>query len=124
MKPRPIHVLVVDDERPVLAMMKLILQEAGYHVHAAEIGSDGLSLFEQRSHWDMAILDRAMPIMSGEELAAQLRKAAAGLPIMMVTGNIHAIREPGLFQEVLAKPFRASELLEKVNHMLRELSRQ
>jgi DNA-binding response OmpR family regulator len=110
-------ILVVDDEPAILFTLKRILEYAGFEVHTAEDGAEGLSRFRQGS-WDLVTLDRSMPRMNGEEVATEIKRIAPNVPLILITGFPNAILQPGLFNAILAKPFRSAELLERIAQVL------
>lgn len=69
------HLLVVDDDRLVLASLSSGLRQAGYRVTEASNGNDALSAAEESS-LDLALLDVSMPGMNGIELGMLLRDEA------------------------------------------------
>ncbi|HXF67852.1 MAG TPA: response regulator [Burkholderiales bacterium] len=81
-KPRA-HLLVVDDDRLVLATLARGLREAGYDVSAAASGPDALAAVA-RSAPDLALLDVRMPGMDGVELGRLLREGA-GVPFLYLS---------------------------------------
>jgi DNA-binding response OmpR family regulator len=110
-------ILVVDDEPTILFTLKRILEQAGYEVRTAESGSEGLAAFRQ-GHWDLVTLDRSMPEMSGEEVAAEMKRIAPTVPIILITGFTTAVVRRELFDMILPKPFRVAELLERFKQIL------
>jgi CheY-like chemotaxis protein len=108
------NVLLVDDEIGIVTVYTLILESAGFRVYSAENGLEGWETFERGSAWDIAILDRAMPVMNGEELAAKIKATSPDLPIIMISGLVDAIEDPSLFHDILSKPFSPSELLNSI----------
>jgi CheY-like chemotaxis protein len=110
-------ILLIDDEAAILITLNKILRGAGYETHTATNGRDGLALF-QRETFDLIILDRSMPEMNGEEVAAAIRHVAQGLPIILITGFPAAVRRPDLFTAILGKPFRSPELLKSIAQAL------
>ena len=110
-------ILVVDDEPAILFTLRRILEHAGFEVHTAENGLEGLSQF-RRGPWDLVTLDRSMPGMNGEEVAAEMRRLVPNVPLILITGFPNAILQPGLFNAILAKPFRSAELLERIAQVL------
>lgn len=72
---RPRHILVVDDDRLVLAALSEGLRAAGYHVTGATSGDDALAV-ASRDAPDLALLDVRMPGMDGIELGRRLRELA------------------------------------------------
>jgi len=115
------RILVVDDEPAILMMLKRLLQPEGYEVQTAPSGREGLNAFQQ-GPWDLVTVDRAMPEMNGEEMAAQMRNIAPKVPIILITGFPNAVVRPELFDAVLAKPFRSAELLQSIAQTLAKRS--
>ncbi|MEP6669506.1 MAG: response regulator [Chthoniobacter sp.] len=114
--PRP-RVLVVDDEPAILFTLKRILEHTGYEVQTASSGREGLIAFQQ-GPWDLVTLDRSMPDMNGEEVAAEMTRVAPQVPLILITGFPQAVLRPGLFNAVLGKPFRPAELLQCFSQVL------
>jgi DNA-binding response OmpR family regulator len=106
-----IRLLLVDDEEDLRTVSGNALQEAGYYVQTAASGYEGWRSFQSGEPWDVAIVDRAMPGMGGEELAQRIKKAFPRTALIMITGAPEAIEEPLLFDSILAKPYLPSELL-------------
>ena len=67
------HVLVVDDDRLVLAILVEGLREAGFEVSEADNGDDAILLARERNP-DIALLDMRMNGMSGMDVARYLRQ--------------------------------------------------
>jgi DNA-binding response OmpR family regulator len=112
-----LKVLVVDDEPTILFTLKRILEQAGYDVHTAQSGREGWQTF-QEGRWDLVTVDRSMPDMNGEEVAAEIRRIAPKTPIVLITGFTGAVVRTWLFDAILGKPFRAVELLEHFRQVL------
>jgi DNA-binding response OmpR family regulator len=104
------NVLLIDDEIGLLVILERVLRSAGYQVQCAEDGRRGLQRFQEGS-WDVVIVDRAMPEMSGEDLAKVIKVSSPNVPLVMITGFLEAVRHPELFEAILAKPFRPADLL-------------
>lgn len=77
------HILVVDDDRLVLASISRGLKQAGYRVSEASNGEDAVNAAE-KSLPDLALLDVRMPGMNGIELGRLLREHA-GVPFMYLS---------------------------------------
>lgn len=71
----PRHILVVDDDRLVLAALSKGLRAAGYRVTGAASGEDALAIAAHNAP-DLALLDVRMPVMDGIELGRRLREQA------------------------------------------------
>lgn len=110
-------ILVVDDDRDNLELLKHLLESEGMNVHCATCGEEALRRIKQKSFLLM-ITDLNMPGLDGFELARKAREMAPHMPIVMNTGDM-APETPRLAMEagitrVLAKPFHLKEILEIV----------
>lgn len=86
--PESTHVLLVDDDRPVLKSLANGLRGAGYAVTEAQTGEAALGL-AQTAHFDLALLDVRMPGMSGLELAQALNEST-DLPFLFMSAHSEA----------------------------------
>lgn len=111
-----VTVLVVEDEDPLRRYLSRVMEDAGYHVLAAQDGLHGLSLFHaSRFPVQLVITDVCMPGMTGPELAARIATAPSSPPVLFISGG-HADSElPG---PVLRKPFLPRGLTEMADWML------
>ena len=82
---RPLRVLVVDDEAPVRDTIAAVLVADGHEVELAHDGADGLRRFIAGT-FDLVVTDKAMPHMSGDRLAAAIKKLGSRTPIILLTG--------------------------------------
>ena len=97
----------------ILITLKRLLRNAGYEVQTAQSAREGLSLFQQ-DPWDLVTVDRSMPEMNGEEVAAEIKRLAPNMPIILITGFPGAAKRRELFHAIIGKPFRMAELLQCV----------
>lgn len=81
----PLRVLVVEDEPKVLQLLMEYLSSDGHSVVTASNGREGLEKFNG-ADFDIVLTDRAMPEMSGDQLAAAIKQVAPNKPVMMLTG--------------------------------------
>ncbi len=84
-QPRPLSVLIVDDEEPVRAFVERVLRDAGYETVTAGDGAEALTAAQQMQ-LDLLLTDVNMPQMSGDELARRLRQSEPGLKVLYLTG--------------------------------------
>jgi PAS domain S-box-containing protein len=118
-------VLLVDDEEPVTAATRLILEQNNYRVLVAHNGKQAISLFlEYQDGLRLVLTDVMMPIMGGVALARALRAISPNLPIIATSGLEDEKRQTELtevgIREILYKPCSSTELLFAVK---RELDR-
>jgi DNA-binding response OmpR family regulator len=118
---KPLRILVVDDERVIREVLAYLLTDEGHEVVTAADGSAALKKFSEGT-WDAVITDRVMPEMSGEELAAEIKKRSATTPVIMVTGFLGARERVGVqsaaIDLVITKPFTLSGILEGIQQVL------
>jgi CheY-like chemotaxis protein len=116
-------ILVVEDEESVSEFVRLVLEDAGFHVRLAAHGGEGLEAFEQ-NHREVVgvVLDLTMPEMDGLELAQRIRHMRTGVPILLMSGYSEWETLTGLAEicaaGFLQKPFRPDELISRVCQML------
>ena len=83
------RILLVEDEEPLRAALRLMLELDGHQVTEAGNGAEALNLFTL-GEFDLVITDLEMPLMEGTELAANLRLLAPSLPLLMITASDRA----------------------------------
>lgn len=114
-------ILVVDDEYLICDILEFALQDAGYQVEKAISCKKALEILS-RTRVDLVITDYMMPEMNGGELARVLRAESRfkAMPIILISGAQASIgrESPGLFDEVLEKPFDPAKLVALVQHLL------
>lgn len=114
------HVLVVDDDRLVLASLCRGLRQAGYRISEASCGEDAFSIAE-RTTPDLALLDVRMPGMSGIELGKLLHERA-GVPFLYLTayGQADIVAQAAVHGALgyLVKPLDISQILPAIETAL------
>jgi two-component system, OmpR family, copper resistance phosphate regulon response regulator CusR len=114
-------VLVVEDEMKLAHYLQKGLSQAGYAVELASNGVDGLHAALEGDH-QLIVLDRMLPGLDGLTLLAVLRRSKP-TPVLMLTARAEVEdRVEGLkagADDYLAKPFAFSELLARVEVLLR-----
>jgi two-component system, OmpR family, phosphate regulon response regulator OmpR len=115
------HLLVVDDDRRIRALLSRFLFGEGYRVSTAETAAEARAKLEGL-HFDLLILDVMMPGENGFDFARALRTSSA-VPILMLTARDEKeSRIKGLeigADDYLAKPFEPRELSLRVANILR-----
>jgi response regulator RpfG family c-di-GMP phosphodiesterase len=115
--PRPISVLIVDDEKPIRDVIVDILQEEGYQVESAGDGDEAMEILERRPA-DIMITDLEMPRVRGIELLKRTRNLPSPPITILMTGfgtvetAIEAMKL-GAYDYIL-KPFKLEEFIELV----------
>jgi DNA-binding response OmpR family regulator len=116
------HILVVEDEERLAALVRRVLVEERHAVDVAHDGDTGLDLADSDTY-DLVILDVMLPGMDGFEVCRQMRADGVETPVLMLTAR-GAVddRVAGLnvgADDYLVKPFALEELLARVNALLR-----
>ncbi len=116
-------ILVVEDDKTLLEMLKYNLQRQEYEVLSAEDGRTGLRLARNEEP-DLVILDVMLPVMDGFEVCRILRKEMS-VPVLMLTARTEEIDKiVGLemgADDYITKPFSMRELLARVKAHLRRV---
>ncbi len=117
------HILVVDDERQLLAAMHATLEMKGYEVTTAGNGLDAVKKLAQEK-FHLMISDLRMPHMDGIELLQQAQRIDPRMPVVLLTafGTIENAVEAMRYgaRDYLLKPFSSSQLLGAVEKHARK----
>lgn len=110
-------IVVVDDERSVRALIRLLLEQAGHQVIEAANGEAGLTAVAN-CNAVLVVTDMMMPVMGGREMIARLRadERTASIPIVVISAeaNISTLRADA----AISKPFSNADLTATVNTLL------
>jgi signal transduction histidine kinase len=115
-------VLLVDDDENVRATIASMLTVAGYLVVTANGGADALRQIKAALHFDILLVDYAMPDMNGQEVARSARAVYPSLPVVFITGY----GDEDLAAEecwVLRKPFLSRTLAQTLRGALAQAPR-
>jgi len=117
-------VLVVEDEAPLLTLLRYNLEKQGFRVDEAADGDEAL-LRVSENRPDLVLLDWMLPALSGIEVCRQLRRrpGTRDLPIIMVTARTEdqdAVRalDTGA-DDYISKPFAMDSLMARIRALLR-----
>nr|WP_319395320.1 transporter substrate-binding domain-containing protein [uncultured Desulfobacter sp.] len=117
------HILLVDDEIPILKLGSQMLEKMGYNVTPHQSGVEALNAFKtDPESFNLVISDMAMPHIAGDQLAADLKAIRPDIPVIICTGfseridsaKVEAIGIDGL----LAKPLSRTAILKIVREIL------
>src|SRR5262245_53389671 len=115
-------VLLVDDDRDLVATLEIGFRRAGYITRTAHTGVDGIKAAHEEPPPDLIILDVMLPDIPGTELFGILREALPVMPMMFLTGMGAEIdRVLGLelgATDYVTKPFSVRELVLRVRAIL------
>jgi DNA-binding response OmpR family regulator len=121
------RILVIDDDKSIVDLMRYMLAKDGHQVSIAQDGKAGLAMAQQEKP-DLIILDVMMPEVDGFTVSGSLFKDAAlrRIPILILTakGSTRDIFElvPNV-KEYMQKPFDPADLLKNIKKLLQSESR-
>ena len=110
-------ILVVDDDAPILTLMRNILREFGFDSRTASTGPAALQAVREQTP-DLILVDKNMPGMDGAEVIKALRAQAglSHLPILILSGepvDRNELREIGA-TDAVQKPFDVPALIDQI----------
>lgn len=121
-------ILVIDDDRAVLATIRILLERAAHEVEAVDSSRSGLQLLASRS-FDLLIVDIFMPGLDGFETMKLVHQSHPEMPVIVISGQqfrtasdgrpdfLHMATRLGAVTS-LQKPFKPAELLAAVTGSL------
>jgi DNA-binding response OmpR family regulator len=114
-------VMVCDDDRGILDLIELIMEDAGFLV-ISEINSlNAISRIEKEKP-DLLILDIWMPVLSGDQVLKSIKASSSivNLPVIMYSASTEgeSIAKVAGADDYIAKPFDLDELVNKVNRLM------
>ena len=121
-------ILVVEDEDAIREVVALNLRLAGYEVTEAASAEQALAVFSPSAGFDVAVLDIMLPGMNGFSLCETIRRDSASMGIIMLSAKtLETDKIKGLSigaDDYMTKPFSVSELLARVEALVRRVGRQ
>ena len=118
-------ILIVEDEKNIVDILRFNLQREGYRTWEAYDGEDGLSK-AQAEKPDLILLDVMLPKMNGFEVCRALREAGDNVPVIMLTAREEETDKVlGLeigADDYITKPFSMRELIARVGANIRRTS--
>jgi two-component system, OmpR family, response regulator len=117
-----VHVLVVEDEVKMAALIRRGLVEQGFAADVAPDGEEGLSMAGS-AEYDAIVLDVILPGIDGFDTCRRLRGAGVWAPVLMLTAR-GAVEDriaglDGGADDYLTKPFAFAELLARLRALIR-----
>lgn len=114
------RLLLVDDEPSILRLLASYLTRNGYEVTSATSGAEALDHFRQAERaFQLAVIDRTLPDLPGDQLAHQLLTQQPDLPVLLTSGYPVDITEFAPRRVAyLQKPFLPAKLLEALQQLL------
>ena len=116
-----INILLVDDEKKICEFIKAYLDKEGYNTDVVYDGNSAIEHFD-KNKYQLIILDRMLPDISGEKVCDYIRKKST-VPIIMLTARVEDEDRIEGFQlgcdDYICKPFNVKELIFRVKAILK-----
>lgn len=117
------HILYIDDDQDIVFAQQRILAHYGYAVSAFTHPMEAIEYFRSDPEsFDIAIVDLVMPVMKGDQLAAELKSLKPNLPVVLCTGFGTDIAETQVkalgIEGFLLKPIASKLMLEMISHLV------
>ena len=120
-------ILVVDDDKDIVELLSIYIQNEGYEVEKAYNGKEALTKLNTNPNIDLMILDIMMPQVDGLEVVKEVRRDSQ-IPILMLSAKTDDIDKiHGLIQgadDYVTKPFNPLEVMARVKSLLRRSQHQ
>ena len=112
-------VLIIDDELPILKMLKLQLTRMGFNVDIAESGEEGIEKINSNAY-DLILTDIKMPDISGDQILQYVKtKKGSTLPVVGMSGTPWLLDQND-FNAVLSKPCSMKETVATINQFIKK----
>ena len=116
-----IHILVVEDDSAINALLCRVVSDAGYDCRGAFSGSEA-ALLAEKYDYDLIILDLMLPGLSGEEFIRQVRKGKT-MPVIVLSAKAGLEDRVNVLRlgadDFIPKPFDNAEVLARIEAQLR-----
>ncbi len=121
------RLLVVEDDREAAGYLRKAFREAGHVCELAADGEEGLALALD-GEFDVFVIDRMLPKRDGLSLISEIRKRGVATPVLILSAlgqvddRVTGLRAGG--DDYLAKPYAFSELLARIEALVRRVTPQ
>lgn len=116
------NIIIVDDEKSIVEIMKSTLEGHGYSVLTASDGAEAVGVFaERQDSIQLAVIDMMMPLLDGPNTIRSMRKINPLIKVLAVSGM--QFEEKNLVDQLavhafIQKPFTAQQLMKKIRNIL------
>ena len=118
------YILYIEDERPMIELVRESLKFAGYEVVGVTSGEQGLTQMQGRKP-DLLLLDMMMPGLSGWDIYRSMKADAqlAGVPVIVITAKVLSqgrkiVEDLPPVDDYITKPFNPERLIRSVQNLL------
>ncbi|WP_129407828.1 response regulator transcription factor [Marinitoga lauensis] len=120
-------ILVIEDEKSILDLIKMNLILEGFDVVEAEAGEKGLKVFKKENP-DLVVLDLMLPDIDGFDVLKKIQEISYKTPIIILTAkNSQNDKLLGLelgADDYITKPFDSKELILRIRNILKRIKKQ
>ena len=116
-------ILIVEDDEPLLRLLRFFLDDAGYNVISAKNGEEAVDTYiKHREKIDLVVTDLGLPGLTGKDEIATLGRINPNVRIICASGYVPPSVENELLRAgakaIVSKPYAPQELLQKVRTVL------
>ncbi len=117
------HILIVEDEKDLLNLYKVMLKKLGYQSSIFFDGTEALENFKaQPDQYDLVFTDQMMPKLTGFDMSQEMLKIRPEIPIIIATGHsptvsLEEAKKAGI-KHFMTKPIRFSTLSHKISELI------
>ena len=116
-------ILLVEDEEMLLALVKTVLEEQGFHVLSAKDGEEAFSVYNQhRNEIAVVVSDMGLPKLSGWEVLHKMREINPNAKVILASGYSDPKIESEMMREgakdYVAKPYDTDEISRKIREVI------
>ncbi|MDT2768455.1 response regulator transcription factor [Globicatella sulfidifaciens] len=116
-------ILIADDDREIVELLNIYLQNEGYEVLKAYNGQQALNILEEGTNLNMVLLDIMIPQVDGLKVLSYIRKNQKSLPVILVSAkSSDTDKIQGLISgadDYITKPFNPLEVVARIKSILR-----
>jgi DNA-binding response OmpR family regulator len=117
--PKPLRVLIVDDDRPTRSLVETLLGDEGFVVDSVAVATEAVAAVE-RNPPDVVLLDIMMPEISGFGLMTEIRDRTDAAIIFLSAKGGEADRARGIrlgADDYVVKPFSNDDLIQRIRRL-------
>ncbi len=116
-------ILIVEDDEPLLRLLRFFLDDAGYNVLSAMNGEEAVDTYiKHRGEIDLVLTDLGLPGLTGKDEMLTLERINPNVRIICASGYIEPTLRMEMLQAgakaIISKPYEPQELLQKVRTVL------
>ena len=126
-KGAPSIILVAEDDDISYALIEILLSQRGNKIIRASTGKEAIEVFKENPNISLILMDLKMPVMDGYEATVEIRKMDGEVPILAQTAYALAGDDKKALSigcnDYITKPIKKDDLLEKVESLLKQTSK-